>query len=49
VHRPLLTVSRVPIRGLHLAGAWTLRFGGMMQAIASGRAAGRRALGRMPR
>lgn len=45
-HRPLLKVSRVPIQGLHLASAWTLRFGGMMQAMRAGVAAAEKVLGR---
>ncbi|MBD3240186.1 MAG: FAD-dependent oxidoreductase [Chitinivibrionales bacterium] len=43
-HRPLLKISRMPIRGLHLASAWTLRFGGMMQAMRAGVAAAEKVL-----
>jgi phytoene dehydrogenase-like protein len=43
-HRPLLKVSRVPVRSLYLAGAWTLRFGGMMQAMRAGVAAAKKVL-----
>jgi phytoene dehydrogenase-like protein len=34
--RNIMSVSRLPIRNLHLAGAWTGRLGGFMQAVKAG-------------
>ncbi len=44
-HRPLLTVSRIPIPNVYLANAWTLRFGGMLQAMRAGVTAAERCIG----
>ena len=43
-HRKLLAANRLPVRGLHLAGAWTQRLGGFMQCLRSGVAAAEKVL-----
>ena len=34
--RNIMSTSRIPIKNLHLAGAWTGRLGGFMQAVKAG-------------
>lgn len=43
-HRQLFSVARVPIRNLHVAGAWTEQLGGFMPSIRAGVRAARRAI-----
>ena len=36
MHRQILRVRELPLRNVHLAGAWTDRLGGFMQSIRAG-------------
>jgi prolycopene isomerase len=40
MHRNILRVKKLPLRNVHLAGAWTDRLGGFMQSIRAGVEAG---------
>jgi phytoene dehydrogenase-like protein len=37
MHRPMMKISRPPIRGLYIANAWTKNLGGFRQSMKAGR------------